>query len=331
VAFHTSIYGMVFSLVFNFVYKRILDDAELTVRDFLGAFKKYVLPDTEADGINRLIELEQKQTETMVAMSDRVTRLLSDGLREILEPQFNRFNDTIIGFANMATKNQMDQLTMVVNSFITQMNASLGNMFTKLSETVDNTIAIQSENEKQITKILEKNTHTSENINLILVRTKEMADALKLYADTLQELQGRMSATADMLRQQREDDRQVLDGISGYIAEIENYRKDLNTSVQMADTSMKSQARMVTELKEMTDQLPEDVRDTFEVINANLQKVETHFKETIEQMHQVLSRMSGQIEYSYNGIEQGFLRTAKSIDELAGFMQRLEEYYMGNR
>ena len=331
VAFHTSIYGMVFSLVFNFVYKRILDDAEQAVKDFLGSFKKYVLPDTAAEGINRLIELEQKQTEIISDMSGKVTHLLSNGLREVLDPQFDRFNDTIVGFANMATKNQMDQLTLVVNSFISQMNASLGGMFSKLSETVDSTLAIQSENEKQMTRMFEKNANTSDNINLILTRTKEMADALKMYADTLQELQGRMSATADMLRQHREDDRQVLDGITGYITELEDYRKALNNSVHVADTSMQSQLRMVTELKEMTDNLPEDVRDTFEVINANLQKVENHFKETIEQMHQVLTRMNGQIEYSYNGIEQGFLRTAKSIDELANFMQRLEEYYTGNR
>lgn len=331
VAFHTSIYGMVFSLVFNFVYKRILDDAEQAVRVFLGAFKKYVLPDTAADGINRLIELEQQQTESIKAMSDKVTYLMSGGLNEVLDPQFERFNDTITGFANMATKNQMDQLSMVVNSFISQMNASLGDMFTRLSETVNNTLAIQGENEKQMAVILEKNIDTSDNIRIISDRTGEVADALKLYADKLQELQGRMSATADMLKQQREDDRKVLDGITSYISELEDYRKSLNSSVQIADASMKSQTKMVRELKEITDQLPEDVRDTFDVINTNLQNVENHFKETIEQIQQVLSQMNGQIQYSYSGIEQSFIRTARSIEELAGFMQRLDEYYTGGR
>ena len=32
VAFHTSIYGLVFSLVFNFVYKKKLDEAETAVK-----------------------------------------------------------------------------------------------------------------------------------------------------------------------------------------------------------------------------------------------------------------------------------------------------------
>lgn len=303
VAFHTSIYGMVFSLVFNYVYKRILDDAEGAVRVFLGGFRKYVLPDTTADGINRLIELQQQQTEAVRDMSDKITYLMDDGLKEVLDPQFDRFNDTIIGFANMATKNQMDQLSLVVNAFVSQMNASLGDMFTKLSETVNNTLVIQGENEKQMAQILEKNTHTSENIGLISERTGQMADALKIYTDKLQELQDRMNATADMLKEQ----------------------------IIMADASMRSQADMVSELKEISDRLPGDVRDTFVVINDNLQKVENHFKDTIEQIQQVLSQMNGQIEYSYSGIEQSFIRTAKSIEELAGFMQRLEEYYTGGR
>ena len=331
VAFHTSIYGMVFSLVFNFVYKRILDDAEGSVREFLSAFRKYVLPDTTADGINRLIELEKQQTETIKGMSDAVKYLMSEGLSEVVDPQFDRLNDTITGFANMATKNQMDQLSMVVNAFISQMNASMGDMFTRLSETVNNTLAIQGENEKQMAQILEKNIHTSDNIKLISERTGDMAEALKLYADKLQELQGRMSQTADMLKQQREDDNKVLGGITAYIEELEDYRRSLNSSVQMADSSIKAQTKMVRELKEMTDTLPDDVRETFDIINSNLQMVENHFRENIDQIQQVLSQMSGQIQYSYNGIEQGFVRTAKSIEELAGFMQRLEEYYTGGR
>ena len=51
VAFHTSIYGMVFSLVFNFTYKCKLEEAEDAVEEFLDVYKKYVLPDTTTDGI----------------------------------------------------------------------------------------------------------------------------------------------------------------------------------------------------------------------------------------------------------------------------------------
>ena len=139
VAFHTSIYGMVFSLVFNYVYRKRLDDAESAVRDFIGAYKKYVMPDTTTDGVNRLMELQQQQTEAIISLSDTVAHQLSEGLKELLEPQFYRFAETIDSFARLATKNQMDQLRLVVGAFIDEMNRSLGGSLGRLSETINST------------------------------------------------------------------------------------------------------------------------------------------------------------------------------------------------
>ena len=61
VAFHTSIYGMVFSLIFNFVYKKTLEDAYHAVDQFLDAYHKYVLPKTENDNLEALLSFQEKQ------------------------------------------------------------------------------------------------------------------------------------------------------------------------------------------------------------------------------------------------------------------------------
>ena len=61
VAFHTSIYGMVFSLIFNFVYKKVLEDAYRAVDQFLDAYHKYVLPKTENDDLEVLLSFQEKQ------------------------------------------------------------------------------------------------------------------------------------------------------------------------------------------------------------------------------------------------------------------------------
>ena len=315
VAFHTSIYGMVFSLVFNWVYKRLLDNAEITVRTFIAAYKKYVMPDTAPDGTNRFMELQQQQTEAVRELSDTVNRLLTDGLKQILDPQFERMNDTIIGFANVATKNQMDQLSVVVNAFVNEMNSSLDNMFEKLSQTVDRTIEFQKVNERQMEEIVSKNMTTADNIGSAAAMAGEMTEALKLYTDKVSELQQNINDSVDMLKK---------------------FQKTYSDSVAASDAGIKEQTRMISELHNTMTVLPDDVNETFGIINQNLQIVENHFNETIGQMQQVLSQMqqalaqmNGTIDFSYRGIEQSFIRTAKSIEELAGFMQRLEEYYAG--
>lgn len=329
VAFHTSIYGMVFSLVFNYVYKRTLDDAEHTVNDFVSTYKKFVLPDTATDGVNRMIELQQQQIAAINRLTDNLDGMFRGGLREILEPHFAQFDNTITGFANMATKNQMDQLAMVVNAFISEMNRSLGDAFTRLSGTIEETLIVQNANSKQMEEIFNKNVTTADNINAVAAMTGEMADRLKLYGQKVQELQAAMSDTANILKQQREDDKKVMNDIGHYIAALEEYRKSLDSSTATIDSSVKLQTRMIREMKETSETLPRDVGQTFDLINRNLRGAQNSFEQTLQQMNDVLTQMNGTLNYTYGGIEQSFIRAAKSIEELAGFMQRLEEYYVG--
>lgn len=64
VAFHTSIYGMLFSLVFNYVYKEILEDAYIAVDEFLKVFDNYVDSNVSDDNdivVQMLLQKYRKQ------------------------------------------------------------------------------------------------------------------------------------------------------------------------------------------------------------------------------------------------------------------------------
>ena len=200
VAFHTSIYGMVFSLVFNYVYKRRLDDAENAVRDFLSAYRKYVMPDTATDGFNRLMELQRQQTEAIVGISDTLVNQLAKGLQELLEPQFDRFDHTIESFANMATRNQMNELARVVNAFLEEMNRSLGDTFSRLSESVNETLAYQEASERQMQEFYEKSIGAAAKMNNVAAQTQTVANSLKVYAENVSLLERDIRDTLDSMQ-----------------------------------------------------------------------------------------------------------------------------------
>ena len=200
VAFHTSIYGMVFSLVFNYVYKKRLDDAENAVRDFLSAYRKYVMPDTATDGFNRLMELQRQQTEAIVGISDTLVNQLAKGLQELLEPQFDRFDHTIESFANMATRNQMNELARVVNAFLEEMNRSLGDSFSRLSESVNETLAYQEASERQMQEFYEKSIGAAAKMNNVAAQTQTVANSLKVYAENVSLLERDIRDTLDSMQ-----------------------------------------------------------------------------------------------------------------------------------
>ena len=57
VAFHTSVYGIFFSLVFSFIYKAAMADAYTAMERFQNAFRQFVMPvrSTEEDDASAMI------------------------------------------------------------------------------------------------------------------------------------------------------------------------------------------------------------------------------------------------------------------------------------
>lgn len=327
VAFHTSIYGMVFSLVFNYVYKRRLDDAERAVRDFLGAYRKYVMPDTTTDGVNRLMELQQQQTEAISSLSDTVAHQLSKGLQELLEPQFDRFDHTIESFARMATASQMEQLSRIVDVFISELNRSLAGSFTNLSDTVNKTLELQESNERQMKEIFEKNISTAENVNAVAEQTQSVANALRLYSDKVLSMERQTAETLELLKKQNETSQFILNGAGHYVSDLEYYRKSLDVSASAYDQRLKAQEDRLRSLQKLTEAIPVEVNETFNIINENLQIVENHFKETIESINETLGKVPEVVDYSYRGIEQGLDKVSKSLEELRQVIEHTESYY----
>ncbi len=77
VAFHTSIYGMVFSLCFHYVYKRKLEDANRAVDCFLDVHQRYVIPDNQNDGINMLLAYQRLLLDEMQSIVALVAQKVS--------------------------------------------------------------------------------------------------------------------------------------------------------------------------------------------------------------------------------------------------------------
>ncbi len=201
IAFHTSIYGMVFSLVFNYVYKRRLDDAEAALNMFLRNFRKYVLPDTEKEGVNKLLDLQREQTMAITTLTDALTVNLPEGLKTYLEPRFDHFDDTIDSFSRMATRNQMDQLERVVDKFLTELNNTMGSSFANLSKVVNQNLYLQEANEAQLKEIYNKNAlavdgmeKTADEMAQVADRLKEISESMEKYVKEVRTLEAQIAS-----------------------------------------------------------------------------------------------------------------------------------------
>ena len=185
VAFHTSIYGLVFSLVFNYVYKRRLDDAENALAYFLRNFRKYVMPDTEKDGVNKMMELQVQQTKALLDMSEAFRTKFPEDLQNMLEPQFDRLEGTIDSYSRMTSRNQMEQLSRIVENFVTEMNNSMEGSFANLSKVVNQTMYLQEGNERQLKDIYERNAAAADGMIKTAIEMEKVTQQLKDVSDSV--------------------------------------------------------------------------------------------------------------------------------------------------
>ncbi len=259
VAFHTSIYGMVFSLVFNYVSKRKFEETENAIRTFLEVYGNYVLPNAEIDGMNLLIDVEYKQTEAIRNMADGISDQLASAMAKLLEPQFDRFDRTISDFASAARKDQLEALGTIVNGFLAEMNHSLGNAFSQLSYTIDQTFRVQKQATEQIKTLLDGTqgeteryaswlaeqhallTSIGEDIGRLKSQTREAAD---LLSDSASRFSGDFAET---LRQMESLTQQMPYSYSAAYDGVREAIREMEQSVKELDSSLASAAARISE------------------------------------------------------------------------------------
>lgn len=107
VAFHTSVYGIFFSLIFSFVYRSIMADAYEKLENFQNAFRQFAAP---------AIANEDENSAAMVIYQAS----MANALKQVVE---------------LLKGNAMDQtagVERIVNQFTEQMSESLGVQFKSL-------------------------------------------------------------------------------------------------------------------------------------------------------------------------------------------------------
>ncbi|MCR5107295.1 MAG: MotA/TolQ/ExbB proton channel family protein [Lachnospiraceae bacterium] len=331
VAFHTSIYGMVFSLVFNYVLKRKVDDAESAVENFIINYKKYVLPDTTTDGINKLMELQESQTRAINSLAMTVAHQLSKGLTDLLMPQFDRFDKTISDFGMMQTRNQLDALSVVVEQFIKEMNKSLNNSFIAWSDTISKAYELQQANAGQIEMVLEKTGSSALKLDAIDKHAGNILDSFDAYTKDVTRIQ-------DQINQAMEETGKVINLMTKnsvandafveqerkYLDDLDKYRQSLEASSKTLNDQLTEQRDLLKDIKELNVKTPESVDETFKVIDKNLVSVETHFRDTIEQIQDVTDRTAHVVTDSTEYLEKAFNRASYAVERMADSLEQMK-------
>ena len=111
VAFHTSVYGIIFSLIFNFVYRSIMADAYGKLNSFLDVFRQCAMPPAgsgdentaamlvyqanTANYMKQLLDMAKGQSELQAAALQQMAEHFLAELENVTGTQLRGIGDTL--------------------------------------------------------------------------------------------------------------------------------------------------------------------------------------------------------------------------------------------
>ncbi|MBS6395661.1 MAG: MotA/TolQ/ExbB proton channel family protein [Clostridiales bacterium] len=100
VAFHTSVYGIFFSLVFTFVYRSLMADAYEKLSDFISAFHEYAAPaaSTTDENMSAMLIYQANISNSLKAIMELMRGNAAEqtkGMEQIVQQFMNRMSDTM--------------------------------------------------------------------------------------------------------------------------------------------------------------------------------------------------------------------------------------------
>ena len=167
VAFHTSVYGIFFSLVFSFVYKSLMADAYTKLEHFQMVFRQTVMP---------VPITEDSGAATVIYQAN-----MANTMKQILE------------YLKGESAEQNQGMERIVNQFVDRMTQTMDEDFQKLGKTLKYITQAQSVSMQSSKELLESvetlvmvNRDLQERMDLMMKTQEHLAVELKMQKAQLQ-------------------------------------------------------------------------------------------------------------------------------------------------
>lgn len=189
VAFHTSVYGIFFSLVFSMIYRSLMSDAYETLEEFLNVFRQTTQPSA------------MKEDETAATMLVYQAGM-ANSLKQMLEVMKGNAAEQTAGVGR------------IVDKFTQQMHAALDTDFRKLGNVLKNAGEAQVVNTANITEmveavtaLVEANRSVQEALSNVMERqevfAKQLEDQKEMLADLCSDMSDEISSQIYTFEQMR--------------------------------------------------------------------------------------------------------------------------------
>ena len=189
VAFHTSVYGIFFSLVFSIIYRSLMSDAYQTLDEFLNVFRQTTQPS---------LTNEEETAATMLVYQAG----MANSLRQMLDVMKGNAAEQTAGVGRI-----VDQFTQQMHAALDTDFRKLGNVLRNAGESQAASAANVAEMIEAVTTLVDVNRSVQEALASVMERqelfAKQLEDQKEMLADLCSDMSDEISSQLYTFEQMR--------------------------------------------------------------------------------------------------------------------------------
>lgn len=318
IAFLTSIYGMIFSLVYNFFYKSRMREAQNVLDDFLDIYYKNE-KHPENEGFTMLIKLQSEQNNSMKQLAEDISVHFADKLKESLIPSMVGIQDTIEKLAASVAESQNEKLGEIAEGFVTHIDEAMGNQFTHLGESIEQLCDWQELVAERMQKMADEVLTSGEKLQKVNEGIQQSVETLGGFVEDLKQSQIEANTSfAKVL-----DDSKVLIELANQQSEFSSNLFEKSGSIVQAIIEIEEVMNEKTgliydELDKHLNRINEYFDQRNNALSSEQEKLENLMKMISEEMRSSAQGLNEASKELTDNLDGSMERTYKQIDELLG-------------
>ena len=249
IAFLTSIFGLIYSLLFGISYKKLMKDSIDVLYDFQDAFDEGVRPINEHAAENAMIRLQTEQNAALQSFGTNIGDQVSEAIITLMKPTVDELQRTITQYVSVAIEDQRAGMEKVVRYFLDSMNNSLGNIFVQLKSRTEELGRWEKDMIDSITVMTAGVGKTTQSLATAQQNTVTIVETMASYTESIEKLTAKQQDVINEMRTLIGDYRVLHEQEQDYLRSISEAS---STAAENAHESLRA-VRSVSSIAEKLD------------------------------------------------------------------------------
>mgnify|MGYP002626175027 FL=1 len=200
IAFLTSIFGLIYSLLFGLSYKKLMNDSTKVLYQFQDAFTENVRPSNEHGAENAMLRLQMEQNAALKSFGSNIGDQVSEAIITLMQPVVRELHDTITQYVTVAIEDQRAGMDKVVRYFLDSMNSSLGNIFVQLKNRTEELSRWQKDMIDAITSMTAGMAKTGKDLAEAQALAVKITETMAAYTESIEQLTAKQHEVTENMK-----------------------------------------------------------------------------------------------------------------------------------